>query len=431
LSHENAHKRDRTPHAARRTPHAARRDSLLNSTVGDDSATEPGIAYLEIALRLRKLAPWLVESYTGPSELAARVDAEQPPVGASELREQARALGDALDRSDLEEDRRVWLSAQLAALDTALAVLAGQRFSYRQLVERCHGVAPAFVAESRFAAAHELLADTLPGNGDVRERYQRWAASQRVPAERLLTGLRALAEELRRRTGELVGLPQGEEVVFELVRDKPWAGNADYLGDFRTRVRINQDLPISSMRLLELASHEAYPGHHTEQVCKEAHLIRRGRVELAVFLYPTPQALVAEGIGELALEALLGERADEVAAECLQPLGIPYDAETAAVYRQVDRALLPVQANLAMLLDEGRSHDEARAYARRWLLEDDKYVGKVLSSLTTRRWAPVESCYPEGLGLCRRFTDGDPARFRRLLQEQLTTVDLLPTSKSG
>ncbi len=103
-------------------------------------------------------------------------------------------------------------------------------------------------------------------NGDVRERYQRWAASQRVPAERLLAGLRALAEELRRRTGELVGLPQGEEVIFELVRDKPWAGNADYLGDFRTRVRINQDLPIASMRPLELASHEAYPGHHTEQV---------------------------------------------------------------------------------------------------------------------------------------------------------------------
>lgn len=156
------------------------------------------------------------------------------------MREQVRALGDAVDRNDLEEDRRVWLSAQLAALDTALAVLAGQRFSYRQLVERCHGVAPVFVAESRFAAAHELLADALPGNGDVRERYQRWAASQRVPAERLLTGLRALAEELRSRTGELVGLAQGEEVIFELVRDKPWAGNADYLGDFRTRVRISK-----------------------------------------------------------------------------------------------------------------------------------------------------------------------------------------------
>ncbi len=271
----------------------------------------------------------------------------------SELREQVRVLRDTLEQNTLEEDRRVWLSAQLAALDTMLTVLAGQQFSYRQLVERCHGVAPVFVSESQFAAAHERLDEALPGSGDVRERFHRWAASQRVPVERLLDGLRALAEELRRRTGELVELPEGEEVIFELVHDKPWGGNADYLGDFRTRVQINQDLPISSFRLLELASHEAYPGHHTEQACKEAHLIRRGRVELAVYLYPTPQALVAEGIGELALEALLGERADEVAAECLRPLGIPYDSETSAVYRKVDKALLPVRANIAMLLDQG------------------------------------------------------------------------------
>ncbi len=60
------------------------------------------------------------------------------------------------------------------------------------------------------------------------------------------------------------------------------------------------------------------------------------------------------------------------------------------------------------------------------MLEDDEHVAKVLKSLTSRRWRPYESCYPEGLVLCRRFIDGDPIRFRRLLQEQLTTVDLLP-----
>ena len=383
-----------------------------------------GTAYLEIALRLRRLAPWLVESYTGPRELAARIDAERP-VPADELREQVRALDGAVREHDIENDRRVWLCAQLAALDTALGFLAGEPFSYLELVEHCHGVTPTFVPESAFADAHDRVRDALPGSGDLRERYQRAMAGQRVPPERLLDGLRALAGELRRRTGELVDLPSDEEVSFDLARDEPWGGYADYLGNARSHVRINQDLPISSVRLLELAGHEAYPGHHTEHACKHARLIGRGRLELAVYLYPTPQALVAEGLAMVALDAVGGEEADALAAECLRPLGIPYDIEIAALYRHLYTALLPLRSNLAMLLDEGQSQTEARAYARRWLLEDDAYVDKIVTSFSSRGWRPYESCYPEGLAICRRFVDGDRTRFRRLLEEQLTTVDLL------
>jgi hypothetical protein len=40
-------------------------------------------------------------------------------------------------------------------------------------------------------------------------------------------------------------------------------------------------------------------------------------------------------------------------------------------------------------------------------------------------WRPYESCYPEGLEHCRRFTADDPARFRRLLHEQITPAQLL------
>lgn len=39
---------------------------------------DPAIEYLAIVLRLRKIAPELVESYFGPSELSARIEAEQP-----------------------------------------------------------------------------------------------------------------------------------------------------------------------------------------------------------------------------------------------------------------------------------------------------------------------------------------------------------------
>ena len=384
-----------------------------------------GPRYLEIALRLAELEPGLVDSYAGPPELAARV-AEEPRPTPAELIEQIREL---LEIVDGEEDRarRTWLRAQLEALELTAAWVGGERRDYAELVERCHGVRPELEPEESFAEAHRLLGEALPGRGDVAERYRAWLESQTVPREAIAPALRAVADDLRERTRELSGLPDGERAEFEVVSGTPWAGYARYTGDLRSRIFINSDLPIASFRLLELVAHEVYPGHHTEHVAKEAALVRpREYLELQVFLYSTPQALVAEGIAQLALEAALGDAAESVGAACLRPLGIPYDAETAARIRAAKELLLPVAQNIALL---GLSRDDAWAYARRWMLEGDDFVDKAIDSHLALTWRPYTSCYPEGLRLCRAFVAGDRARFARLLREQLTPADLRPAHR--
>jgi hypothetical protein len=394
----------------------------------DHLPVDPGLRYLEIALRLKRLEPGMVESHTGLRELAVRIEREPAP-SPDGLRGEVEDLRSTLERDETSRDRRDWLLGQIAGIDAFLGHLEGERPGYRQLAERCYGVEPALVPESQFAAAHERLAEVLPGSGDVRLRHRRWAATQRVPRRRLLPALESMARELRRRTRELTELPVDEAVSFELVQGRHWAANADYLGASRTRVQINQDLPVSSSRLLELVSHEAYPGHHTEAACKDAELIgARGRVELAVYVYCSPQALIAEGIAMLGLEVLLGEEADRVAAAQLRPLGIAHDEVLAAAAREAAELLLPIRANIAMQLDAGQTREEVRAYALRWMLEDEDEVDRALSSLAARRWMPIESCYPEGLALCRRFVRGDAMRFSQLLREQRTTADLLAES---
>lgn len=385
---------------------------------------DAGKRYLELALRLRRLEPDLVESYTGPAWLAARVESEPPPT-AGALQEDVAELRRALHDEVAEPDRRAWLAAQLDGIEAALGHLEGERVPYRALVKRCHAVDPHLVSDDQFAAAHDLLAGVLPGSGDVRRRAQEWTDSQLVAPELQLAALDALAGELQRRTRELLGLPSGEHVTFELVHDKPWGGYADYLGDLHTHIQINADRRTSALWLLELVAHEAYPGHHTEHVCKDTHLIGRlGRIELGVYVYPTPQVVIAEGIAQLGLELLLGADADAVGAQCLRPLGIGYDVDTAAAYRRAEDILLPLGANLAMLLDDGRSADEVCSYARRWALQDDEFVDGFVESLISNRWPPYESCYAESLPLCRRFVAGDADRFRRLLRDQLTPRDL-------
>jgi hypothetical protein len=44
--------------------------------------------------------------------------------------------------------------------------------------------------------------------------------------------------------------------------------------------------------------------------------------------------------------------------------------------------------------------------------------------LTDPTWRAYIHCYVDGLPLCRRFVGGDPARFERLISEQLVPADL-------
>jgi hypothetical protein len=323
----------------------------------------------------------------------------------------------------LEEADDEWLRAQLIGLEAACRWFAGEQIPFVELVRRCHRVDAELVPDSEFAAAHARLEEALPGNGSLHERFVAWRESQQVPGELVGPALDALAADLRARTDALVGLPDGDQVDFVLETNKPWGGFCDYLGDLHTRISISVDIPIPSYRLFELVTHEVYPGHHTEHLCKEP-LIQQGRLELAIALFPTPQSLVAEAIATFAHEALLGGDADRVGAQILEPLGIAYDTDTATAVRATQRTLSSVGPNLVRMLAEGRiTRDEARPYARRWLIGPDELIDKGLRLLDDA-WPIYSFCYPAGYDLARRFVAGDPERFSRLLREPLLPEDL-------
>jgi hypothetical protein len=388
------------------------------------STRSSGEKYLELALRFARLQPDLIDSYVGPPELKARVDAE-PPSSYERLAEDAAELAADVAADESDAPRRSWLTAQLTGVETACRWFAGEDIPYAERVLLSHQVEARLVPEEEFAAAHARLAEVLPGDGPLHERFAGWRATQLVAPELIGPGLETLAAELRERTAAVLDLPDGDRVDFELVTDKAWSGFADYLGDLHTRVSINVDLPIPAGQLFELVTHEVYPGHHTEHLCKEPLLAEKGRIELAVYLFTTPQAVVAEGIATFAREGLLGEDAEHVAAAILRPLGITYDADTARVVRGVQETLDSVGPNLVQLVAEGHiAREDARPYARRWLIDPDEIVDKALRFYLDDAWTPYGICYPAGRALARGFVGGDPARFRRLLSEQLTPADL-------
>ena len=170
-------------------------------------------------------------------------------------------------------------------------------------------------------------------------------------------------------------------------------------------------MPVLSSSIAHLVAHEAYPGHHTEHVHKEVGLVRdRQQVEEAIFLIGTPSCLMAEGLADLGLEALLGSEPHEAVETMVRAAGAPYELESV---RALSR------------FDEGVDADTVIANAERWLLLDHHRATQVVRFLNDPTWRAYVFCYAEGYRRCRDFVAGEPERFARLLDEQLLPADLV------
>jgi hypothetical protein len=373
--------------------------------------------YIKLGLRLGRHVDGLVDAYYGPRELKVEVDAEP-------LRDPAELVRDAEAILDKADDR--WLTAQVVGLQTVARKLAGEEIQYLDEVERCYGIRPEVVPESTFEQAHAELDEALPGDGPIAGRYQAWREDNPVPPEKLRAAMDSLAEDLRERTRDLYGLPNGEDSELDFVSDEPWSAYNYYLGGLRSRVAVNLDVPMVPSLIAELLAHELYPGHHTEHAWKEQLFVRdAGEIQESILLIGTPQSLIAEGIATLAAEMVV-EDEDELTARHLAPLEVEYDAESAARIRRARAPIVDiVSTNAALLMYErGVPEDEAREYVKHWALTSDRRADQVIRFITDPMWRAYVPTYSDGYRVCGAWVSGDRVRFRRLLTEQLTPADL-------
>jgi hypothetical protein len=384
----------------------------------------PAERYVLLGLRVGRHVDGMVDAYFGPPELAETVESE-PPSNPRELVAAADALLDELDDG--------WLRDQVAGLRTYAGLLAGEARSYPDEVEGCYGVRAERTDESVFAAAHERLEELLPGDGSLAERYEGWRAETRVPPEQVERTVGDVIEEARRWTGELVDLPAGEGVDLEVVRDEPWRAFCYYLGGLRSRIAVNLDLPISALELIHLAVHETYAGHHAERCVKEQLLVRaRGLVEETIVMVPAPQSIVSEGIAELAVKLLLEGEGGAALAAVAEGAGVELDLPRALAIEEARRPLEWAHVNAALMFHEdGAGEAATREYVERWALLTPQLSAHLLRFLNEPTSRSYVITYAAGEELCDAYVGGDPARFRRLLSEQVRVGELLAARNGG
>jgi hypothetical protein len=379
--------------------------------------------YLELGLRLGRHVDGLVDAYYGPPELKAQVDAEQP-VEPAQLAADADALRDELPDG--------WLRDQVHGCATYAHVLAGDEISYADEVEGCYGVRPSRVPESVYEEVHAELDELLPGEGTLYERRQAWRDRHLVSGDKVVAVTQDLLPVLRTRTNALLELPAGEELTLEPVSDEPWWAFNYYLGNLASRVVLNVDVPTTGLDLVHLVGHEVYPGHHTEHAVKEQVLIRdRGKIEEAIQLVPTPQAVLSEGIAEAGIDVVLDDAGREEAYAVLRSHGL--ELADPALSERIAKAaerLRTVGLDTALLIhEEGASEAEAQAYVERWSLMSPEQAQHSVSFVTDPTWRAYVITYSAGRDLCRAYIDGDPARLATLLTEHVRMGDLLAAAR--
>jgi hypothetical protein len=384
--------------------------------------------YLSLSFAIERQFPGFIDAYFGPEEIRTQALAA-PDTDPAALFRRAKALSASVADADLAPSRKSFLSAQLRAIETICRKLAGEEIAYRDEVRALFDIDPPKTDESVFEAAIEELETLLPGSGTVQERMAAFQAQfvvDRAAAEKLI---RIILEEIRTRTLELVELPEDESIEIAFVTDKPWSGYNWYLGDFRSRVEINEDLPIYAHRLVGLLAHEGYPGHHTEHGLKDRRLYgEHGFGEHAIQLINTPECVISEGIATLAESIVFpGDEGIAWQAETLYPvLGISADPATIARIENARAHFRAVSANAALLLhEEGRPEEEIVDYLKRYALRNEKEARTNFRFISDPLWRAYTFTYSVGRPLLSAWLDKAPsgarlAWFKRLLTEQIT-----------
>lgn len=378
-------------------------------------------AYIDLAFAIEHHIEGFVDAYFGPPELKAHAKRREPGDIVAAL----AALRDEVRASDYPAQRKGYLDVQLRGMETTARRLAGEPIGYRDEVRACFDIEPYHTPEQVFEQANAELEALLPGQGPLAERVALWRRSFEVSPEVAEQMIAVIAAEARARTDtELVALPAEDSVEFTLVRDKPWSGYNWYLGDGRSRVEINTDLPIRAGGLIDLVCHEAYPGHHTEHALKERLLYReRGWGEQAIQLINVPECVISEGIATLAADMIFDGDAYAWAAGQIYPLGgIVGDPEREARIAKAQWSLRALSGNAALLLHEqGAAPDEVVQYMMRYGLRSEREARQSLRFISDPLWRTYTFTYFVGRDLLGRWiAQGDrKERFRQLLTEQV------------
>lgn len=310
-------------------------ESLTLDTVGE--------SYVKLVLAVGEHDDGYVDAYYGPD--AWRAEAARRERSLDDIRAEAESLLAGFptlppDAEEIVELRRTFLGRQLESLVARIGMLEGKWLPFDEESEALYDARAPVMEEAHFQAVlaelDRLLEDEGLAEGSLIERYETFRQAFIIPPDRLDAVFREAIDACRERTADHLDLPEGESFELEYVTDKTWSAYNWYQGGYQSLIQVNTDLPVHIDRILDLACHEGYPGHHVYNALLEKHLVEgRGWMEYTVYPLFSPQSLIAEGSANFGIEmAFPGAERLRYERDVLFPMA-GLDPERAAAYDAV------------------------------------------------------------------------------------------------
>ncbi len=366
-----------------------------------------------------------VDAYYGPEALKTEVETS-PAKTSAELLDAVADLQARIPATD--PARQAYLTAGLRGIECTVRMLNGEAIDYLDEVYRIYDIRPELVDEARFTEAHKELDHALPvgKQGDsLAVRLEAWRKAFEVETDQALPLLDLARVETRRRALAITDLPDDESVEISLVKGQPWSAYNWYLGNGRSLIEFNTDMPLQATALIGTFAHEGYPGHHTEHLLKEKALYReKGYAEQAAMLLHSPAAVIAEGIATIALEMIFPEGDHhEWNVEYLLPAAkIATTPDMPEQLRRISNAggdLRYVTGNAAILYHTGKlDREQTIDHIRTYGLVTPERAAKSFSFLSHPLYRSYIFTYSVGYDLIKATADPKQT-FRRLLTQQL------------
>ena len=270
-----------------------------------------GEDFLLLALRINKHIEGYVDFYYGPERLRQIVDCESL-TAPNTLLNDSNDLLKQLGSQDFDKERTRYIKKLLIAMKTSIETLCGVEIPFKEKFFRLYDVDLKPINESELARLLDDFDNAYKGTGSLAERMKVSREKRKVPQDKVYPMFKEALNITRVKTKELFGdiLPETERILIELVDDcnddkAKWTYYEWYLGNYQSCLEINPKYNVYWSGFISVASHEGYPGHHTNFVLNERNLYQElGHFEHSILLLKSPKLVICEGIADLAVNVL-------------------------------------------------------------------------------------------------------------------------------
>ncbi len=391
-----------------------------------------GKDYLLLAFRIGKHIKGYVDTYFGPPELPKLVDNERKS-SSKKLLTVCKYLQSTLEDQGFTKKRVNYLRKMLRAMETSIRLQNGNNIPYLEQVRRLYDIEPTLIDDSYCYQAAQNLLEAYQGSGTLEEKMKIIRERRKIPKEKVVPTFQKSIEFVAERTKDLFPnlLPSDENVSIKLVMNKFCGVKNCYLGNFSSRIEVNKDIPYYWTTIYRLTAHEGYPGHHTEHSLKELFLYQNKEMaEHCIYLIRTPQDVIREGIGDIAMNVLFSyEEGARRGLETLCPNPSEEDdieffiKQWKAGYKAIGlRTNLSYHAHV-----DGWSEAELIKYGLQFGYYNKEELKQHLKFILNPFTATYSFCYTTGKQLIeKKFGEHpSPNNFKILLTQPLLPSDLL------